>query len=105
MTKTRANGYSSESTQCELSNEYQHDRVYMVFKNLCILVFWTNVSSALKGLNVAENVTIIKISSSLNITSIFYNIHSFSIFYIFLFRVTTLHHRRLVYIKDHCTNK
>ena len=27
MTETLANGYSSESTQRELSNEYQHDRV------------------------------------------------------------------------------
>ena len=27
MTKTLANGYSSEYTQRELSNEYQHDMV------------------------------------------------------------------------------
>ena len=27
ITETLANGYSSESTQWELSNEYQHDRV------------------------------------------------------------------------------
>ena len=27
MTETLPNGYSSESTQRELSNEYQHDRV------------------------------------------------------------------------------
>ena len=27
MTETLANGYSSESTRCELSNEYQDDRV------------------------------------------------------------------------------
>ena len=27
MTETLAHGYSSESTQRELSNEYQHDRV------------------------------------------------------------------------------
>ena len=27
MTETLAHGYSSESTQQELSNEYQHDRV------------------------------------------------------------------------------
>ena len=32
MTETLANGYSSESTQRELFNEYQHDRVKMVFK-------------------------------------------------------------------------
>ena len=32
MTETLANGYSFESTQQEFSNEYQHDRVSMVFK-------------------------------------------------------------------------
>ena len=36
--------------QLELSNEYQHDMVYMVFKDLCILVLWTKVASALEGL-------------------------------------------------------
>ena len=30
MTETLAIGYSSESTQRDLSNEYQHDRVWMV---------------------------------------------------------------------------
>ena len=30
--------YSSESAQWELSNKYQHDRVYMVYENLRILV-------------------------------------------------------------------
>ena len=51
MTETLAHGYSSKSTQGELlSNEYQHDRVLMVFKNLCILVLWTKVASALVGL-------------------------------------------------------
>ena len=34
MIETLANGYSSESTQQELPNEYQHDRVWMVFKDL-----------------------------------------------------------------------
>ena len=43
-------GYSSESTQQELSNEYQHDRVQMTFKDLCNLVLWTEVASALEGL-------------------------------------------------------
>ena len=38
MIEALANGYSSESTQRELSNEYQHDKVYIVFENLCILV-------------------------------------------------------------------
>ena len=50
MTETLANGYSSESAQRELSNEYQHDTVKMVFKNLCILVLLTKVASALEGL-------------------------------------------------------
>ena len=50
MTETLAHGYSSESTQRELSNEYQHGRVWMFFKNLCILVLWTKVASALEGL-------------------------------------------------------
>ena len=49
MTETMANGYSSESTQRELFNEYQHDRVWVVFKNLCVLVLWTRVATALKG--------------------------------------------------------
>ena len=38
LTETLAYGSSSESIPQELSNEYQHDRVYMVFKNICILV-------------------------------------------------------------------
>ena len=42
MTETLAHGYSSESTQWELSNEYKHDRVKMVFKDLSVLVFWRN---------------------------------------------------------------
>ena len=50
MTETLANGYSSESTQQELSNEYQHDRVQMFFKNLCIPVLWMKVASAFEGL-------------------------------------------------------
>ena len=33
------------STQRELSNEYQHDRVYMIFKNICILVLRTKVKN------------------------------------------------------------
>ena len=32
MAETLANGYSSDSTPGELSTEYQHDRVRMVFK-------------------------------------------------------------------------
>ena len=52
MTETLANGYSSESAQQELSNEYQHDRVSMVFKDFSVLVLWTNVVSALEGLTI-----------------------------------------------------
>ena len=48
--ETLANGYSSESTPRELSNEYQHDWVGMVIKNLCIFVLWMKVASALEGL-------------------------------------------------------
>ena len=50
MTETLANGYSSESAQQGLSNEYQYDRVQMVFKYLCVLVLWTKVASAFEGL-------------------------------------------------------
>ena len=52
----KADGDSSESTQQELSNEYQHDRVWMVFKNCWILVLWTKVGSALEGLRGALSV-------------------------------------------------
>ena len=51
MTETLPNVYSSESTQRELSNEYKHDRVSMVSKNICVFVLWTKVASALEGLN------------------------------------------------------
>ena len=51
MTETLARGYSSESAQQQLSNKYQHNRVKMVFKNLCILVLWTKVALALEGLS------------------------------------------------------
>ena len=43
-------GYSFESTQRELSNEYQHDRVKMVLKDLCILVLWMKVALVMEGL-------------------------------------------------------
>ena len=50
ITETLANGYSSESTQRELSNDNQDDRVSMVFQESCILVRWTKVVSALEGI-------------------------------------------------------
>ena len=59
MTETLANGYASESTQRELSNEYQHDRVSMVFKDFSVLVFWTNVASALEGLMTNAHVNVL----------------------------------------------
>ena len=49
-TEPLANGYSFESAPRELSNEYQHDRVWMVFKNICICVLWTKVALAFEGL-------------------------------------------------------
>ena len=48
MLETKANGYSSESTDRELSNEYQRNRVLMGFKNVCVLVPRTKVASALE---------------------------------------------------------
>ena len=50
MTETLANGYSYESTQRELSNEYQHARVEMVFKIFWVRVLRTKVSPILEGL-------------------------------------------------------
>ena len=37
MTETLAQRYSTESSQRELSNEYQHDMVKMVFQNYIVL--------------------------------------------------------------------
>ena len=50
MAESLAHMYSLERTPQELSNEYQLDRVKMDFKNLCVLVLWTKVASALEGL-------------------------------------------------------
>ena len=52
ITETLTHGYSSESSHCKQSNEYQHDRIQMVvFKSLVILVLSMKVASALEGLN------------------------------------------------------
>ena len=51
MTQTLVNGYTFESTRRELSNEYQYDRVKMIFKNLCIRVLLTVLTSALEEFN------------------------------------------------------
>ena len=40
------------TTQWEPSNEYQHVRVKMFFKNLYVLVIWTKVALALEGLTI-----------------------------------------------------
>ena len=50
LTESQSHGYVSESALWELSNEHQHDRVQMVFKNRCVFVLWTKVASALEGL-------------------------------------------------------
>ena len=50
MIETLTYGYSSGSTQREPSNEYQHDMVYMVFKNVFILVLRVKVALALERL-------------------------------------------------------
>ena len=51
INETLANGYSSESAQQELSNEYQDDRVKIIFNFFCILVIWMNITykAILKG--------------------------------------------------------
>ena len=51
MVETLARGYSSESIKQELHNEYQHDRVKMVFIIICVLLLWTKVASVLEGPN------------------------------------------------------
>ena len=51
LNETLAHGYSSERTQRALFKEYQHDRVKMFFNNLCVLVLWRKVASALEGLS------------------------------------------------------
>ena len=52
MTETLAYRFSSESTQQELANEYQHDSVWMFLKKFRILVLWMKVALALEGLRV-----------------------------------------------------
>ena len=49
MTETMANEYSSDRTQQDLSNEYQHDRVKMIFLFFCFFVQWMKVTSAAEG--------------------------------------------------------
>ena len=54
-TLTRAYVYSFESSQRELFNEYQHDRVQMVFKNLCALLLLMEIALAWEGFVVSES--------------------------------------------------
>ena len=50
MTETLAHGYSSESTRQELSNELQHDKVWIVSKRFCNIGLSTKVASESEGL-------------------------------------------------------
>ena len=59
MTETLAHGFSSENTRQELFNEYQHDRTWMVFKHLCILVLGKKVASALKGVKLVIHICLL----------------------------------------------
>ena len=49
--RSLADMYLSESTQRELSIEYQRDRVQMVVKYLWVLVLWMKVDVILEGLS------------------------------------------------------
>ena len=61
MAKILALGFSLERTHRELSNEHQHNSVWMVFKNLRILVLWTKVASASEGLRTFQAKVVIGI--------------------------------------------
>ena len=50
MTETLENGYSSDRSQQELSNEHQNGRAYKLFDMFCILVPLMKVASGLQGL-------------------------------------------------------
>ena len=41
MAGTLSYWYSSDSEQKEISNEYQHDRVYIIVKKVCVVIPWT----------------------------------------------------------------
>ena len=70
MIEILAYGYSSESTQRELSNEYQPDRGLMVFKLFCALVLWVKVASALEGLRkYTKDISFLKKNEAFNITT------------------------------------
>ena len=71
MIETLVYGYSSDSTQREVSNEYQHDKVKMIFNNFCIFVLWTKIASALEGLIIKHGREKYKDSSWLDMIVIF----------------------------------
>ena len=54
MTETLEHGYSFESTQRELSNEYQHSWVKMYLKNLCVLVLLDESSLSIGRVKTGE---------------------------------------------------
>ena len=57
MSETLAHGYSSGSTQrVVLSNEYQHDRVGIIFKNPCALMLWMEVALSIGRVKMYVNV-------------------------------------------------
>ena len=47
-----------------LSNEYQHDKV---FKNVCILVLWKKVASALEGLRCLSHKCLINLCHGISV--------------------------------------
>ena len=55
MTETLANGYSFERTQQELSNEYQYDRVSMVFKKSLHPCALDETSHSIGGVNLQSS--------------------------------------------------
>ena len=70
-------------TQQELSNKYQHDRVQMIFKDLCIIVLQEKVASALEGLSRVA-------CSQLDINLSISYINVFSLWFVFLIRPVSL---------------
>ena len=66
MIETLAHWYSSENTHQELSNEYQHDRVKMFFKNLGILMLCGKLVAALEGLIFLPQKAVIPVHSCSN---------------------------------------
>ena len=57
-------------TERELSDEYQHDMVQMIFRNLCVPMLWMKVASALEGFNQLED----ELKSELMVTKSLVNV-------------------------------